>query len=68
MIANETYPTPLDTPEPGSVTTKADRTGAISEKSVWRSTEVAVYGRLETNSVDLKRRLATVGKKRSRFP
>ena len=42
LIANETYPTPLDTPDPGSVTTNADRTGAMSEKRVWRSVEVAV--------------------------
>ena len=42
LSANETYPTPLDTPVPCSVTTNAARTGARSEKSVCRSVEVAV--------------------------
>ena len=53
LIAKETYPTPFDTPEPGSRTTNADRTGARSEKSVLRSVDVAVYGRFDTNNVDL---------------
>lgn len=49
LIAKETYPTPFDTPF--SRTTNAERTGAKSEKRVCISVEVAVYGRLETNSV-----------------
>lgn len=53
-IAKETYPTPFDVPVPGSRTTNADRTGAKSEKSVFKSVDVAVYGKLETNSVDLQ--------------
>ena len=53
FIEKETYPTPFETPVPCSVITKAERTGAISEKRVWRSTEVAVKGRFETKSVDL---------------
>lgn len=51
LIANETYPTPFETPF--SNTTNAVRTGAKSEKSVWRSVDVAVYGRFETKRVAL---------------
>jgi hypothetical protein len=53
LIAKETYPTPFDTPVPCSRTTKADLTGAMSENNVCKSVEVAVYGRLDTKSVDL---------------
>ena len=51
LIANDTYPTPFDTLL--LKTTKADRTGARSEKRVWRSVDVAAYGRFETKNVAL---------------
>ena len=54
FIEKVTYPTPLERPVPCSVTTKADLTGAISENKVCRSTEVVVYGKLETKIVDLQ--------------
>ena len=51
MIANETYPTPFETPF--SKTTNAERTGAKSENNVCRSVDVAVYGKFEVKRVAL---------------
>ncbi len=53
LIAKVTYPTPFETLVSLSSTTNAVLIGAISEKSVCRSVDVAVYGRLDTNIVDL---------------
>jgi hypothetical protein len=53
LIAKVTYPTPFEILVSLSSTTNAVLMGAISEKSVCRSMEVAVYGRLDTNTVDL---------------
>ena len=42
FIEKDTYPTPLEEPDAGSVTTKAVLTGPKSEKRVLRSVDVAV--------------------------